>query len=283
MTSLKKGSEYRILAHQKKTQRPSLFMSFIDNRCQNDINEEARDLYLKAGNTFMMENDFENAGECFIQAYDLSKILNHIYSQINALKSAALAYKTINYNKSIQCYFECINFYTQDGKFSDIIKCYQLIGEIYEENDCAEQALNTYQKCLNVSIISDFALCSILDKIANIYVLTNKYLQAIETFQQLVKSELKKHISKKYIIKILLCSCAIDHTDAQIRLSEFTNFNTCYERTFIDEIFVAIETQNVSQYENACFKYNNMWQMDKLDTHLLAIIKRNNFDEIDLC
>jgi alpha-soluble NSF attachment protein len=262
--------------------------------------EKIAELYNKAGNIYKI-SDKEKAIKYFKRVLHYNSQSTDTYNEFNKkdiLLNIAELYSKIDYVKAVEYYEKIINYYTEKGDLYNIIKYYEIIGDLYWTNNCTEESKKIYYKTLNLinSNSSDKygsskkriyeRICEILLNSSN---LTNSknlstflevgkiYLELADDF---LKNKLLMHQAKKYILLGLLADCAGDDlVKAKIDLEKYSNldysFDNSNEGIFAKKIFEAIDSNDSERLSALCTDLNRIIPLDNIQVNLLTKIKNS--------
>ena len=254
--------------------------------------EKIADLYSIAGNIYKI-SDKEKAIKCFKKVIHYNSQLTNTFNDFNKksiLLNIAELYSTIDHIKSIEYYEQIIYYYTEKGDIYNIIKYYEIIGDLYWTNNCVEESKQIYYKTLNLINSSDKSsstkkrisdrLCEILVNLNDPYNLSEVSKIYFDLVEEFTKSKLSIYQAKKYILLGLLVDCASDDiVKSKINFEKYSNldytFATSNEGKFIIKLFVAIESLDSEQLSFACANLDSIIPLDNIQINLLTRIKNS--------
>jgi alpha-soluble NSF attachment protein len=278
----------------KKLENSKSVFEFLMKDITSSRYEKIAELYNKAGNIYKI-SDKEKAIKCFKRVLHYNRQLSehYTYSEHNIkdiLLNIAELYSKIDYTKSVEYYEQIINYYTEKGDVNNIIKYYEIVGDLYWTNNCVEESKQIYMKTLNLidSNLSDKysstkkrigeRLCEILltsNNFENILQVSKIYFGLAEEF---VKNKLLVYQAKKYILLGLLADCAGDDTvKAKMDLEKYSSidytFASSREGKFIQELLQSIESSNSEELSYLCAELDKIIPLDNIQVNLLTKIK----------
>ena len=121
----------------KKLEKSKSVFEYLIGDITSNRYEKIAELYNKAGNIYKI-SDKEKAIGCFKKVLDYKSQLSNTYFDFNKkdiLLNIAELYLTMDYVKSIEYYEQVINYYSEKGDITYIIKYYEIIGDIYWTNN----------------------------------------------------------------------------------------------------------------------------------------------------
>lgn len=277
----------------KKLENSKSVFEYLMKDITSSRYEKIVELYNKAGNIYKI-SDKEKAIKCFKRVLHYNSQLTDTCYELNKkdiLLNIAELYSKVDYTKAVEYYEQIINYYTEKGDVYNITKYYEIIGDLYWENNCAEESKQIYYKTLNLinSNLSDKYVSSkkrICERICEILLNSSSnlsnFLEAgkiyFELADEMLKQKLLVYQAKKYILLGLLANCAGDDiVKAKIDLEKYYNldysFGVSNEYIFAKKIFDAIDSNNSDQLSDLCADLNRIIPLDKFQVNLLSKIK----------
>ena len=159
MTSKKSTADVIFESAQNLSQKKVNFMSvFGYGPTQLDIIEDSATQYLKAANSYKLENNWSKAAIAYIkyakqceliEAYSNMPTMSDI-NKINAYIDAVNCYlksnESTNTNKAIKLLNKAIEYYSSNGKFGKAGKYYKQLAEIYEGQNMILETINSLKE-----------------------------------------------------------------------------------------------------------------------------------------
>lgn len=276
---------------QNLSQKKVNFMSvFGYGPTQLDIIEDSATQYLKAANSYKLENNWSKAAMAYIkyakqceliEAYSNMPTMSDI-NKINAYIDAVNCYlksnDLTNTNKAIKLLNKVIEDYSSDGKFAKAGKYYKQLAEIYEGQNMILETINSLKeanKLFNIeSTNSNYSneLKEIQTKIAT---LSSKYhvenfnidnnikkqipnlQESAQLFEQiaknLYKTKLGHYSAKTYLLKSLICHIAnSDTVFAQNKINEYAELDYSFVQSK-EYAFVTKLIETIEQNDTESF------------------------------
>ena len=164
------------IVEAKRLEKSKSIFEYIWKETSNERYEKISELYEKAGNIYKI-SDKSKAIKCLSKSYNylilvLDSFGSNEYKIKKILSDIAELYVKIDYTKSIEYYGKIINHYTEKGDVVNIIKIYEIIGNIYFDNNEFKKANEIYSKTIEIINSNDKSIDikkNIIDKIGEIY------------------------------------------------------------------------------------------------------------------
>ena len=208
---------------------------------------DAADFYIKAGNAYKLDNQWQSAGDMFLEACKCHEKTESPNDSINDLVNAAQCYKKINPSQAIPVFLKAIDKYNENGRFGQSAKFHQEIAEMSEADDKYDTAIKHYSLAAELFNHDNKPLsaqpCNL--KIATISAKCKQYSQAAEIFERTARdclqSRLGAYSAKGYFFQCLLCYLAAgDNVATHSKLDSFKqldhNFPISRECVFIEKL-----------------------------------------------
>lgn len=271
------------------------FLLIVSGSSQYSRQEEASDLYVQAGNQYLLNRDFANAAAQFVKASNIQKELRNDNDMANHLIEAYKSYKFVSPQDAISCLSQAIDIYSaRNGQFRRAANCSMDLGSLYESIPDLEKAAQAYEKAGQLYTVDHAEALSskAYTSCADLYASSGQYSKAIEYYDTV--SKVNTHLSltswklKEYYLKIILCClCLGDIVEARNKLQSFSGegvWETTREYKFVQNILEAIEQGDVQAFTDTVFEFDQFSKLDKLKTQLLLKIKQTVLekDEDDL-
>jgi alpha-soluble NSF attachment protein len=107
--------------------------------------KDAANSFKKAGFAYKLANQYQFAGDVYLQLADVFINLNSQSEAIKQIVEAAGCYKRINPESAIKAYERAIELYNYGGRFEMSARYYKQIAEIYESMHNRQGALTNYE------------------------------------------------------------------------------------------------------------------------------------------
>lgn len=277
------GKELEILAYDKKKSSKGIFSSFFN---PPSFDEEIADLFNKAGNSYIVEKQIEDAVRCYMLAYEeYDKLKNHDYYSMKNLMLAITNAKETNIfscEKLIELLTIVAKNNGKNGKLKEHNEKYLEISEIYEQNNNIQQAIDVLDNCIYInSIYYD----DILKKKAELMIKQFKYIDAGNVYEKIVENIIARdkkssyYSSRQYATLSVLCALASnDLVCANNRCTKYKNydemFDVDHDGKLACSVLISIENQNIRDFENSCDNYNRVLKLKSSYITLLTVAKK---------
>lgn len=258
----------------------SVFYYFHDKR---EMFIEAAEHFEKAGNSYKMNNEFELATKCYIDAFKILKNNNiHIYETIDYLSKAAE--NENNIIKKVKLFFKLIKYCNKIGNIDKSEKYLLILAKIFENDNNFEEALKIYQILVETYTKDGPTKNSYKFKIF-------QYSTKLEmSFEEILKNgkmleeignSCKKYTytSSNYYFNSVLCYLSAG--DIVLTTQKF-DILSYQQLEFVKNIINSIEIQDIEMFADICFNYDNIYKLDATQTILLLIVKKQFVEEVDL-
>jgi tetratricopeptide (TPR) repeat protein len=241
-----------------------------------------------------------------MNSYDeYTKIGGHEYYAIKNLQSA-IKYSKQTKDFSSQKIIELLKIVAKslgrDGKLKEHNDKYMEISYLYEENNDLEMAIGILNECVDTN---NLTFDEIVKRQAELLTKQTKYIEASETYENLVKSIIARDkkissyaSSRQYELMSILCALASDDSvNANNKYTKFSEldemFTTSYEGNLANGLINAFEEQNLENINIACDEYNRVMKFKPINPDILSAIKKhvaqltndveNDYNENDYC
>ncbi|KAI9483172.1 MAG: soluble NSF attachment protein [Benjaminiella poitrasii] len=251
--------------------------------------EDAAELYEKAGNMFKLAQQWNNAGDAFIEAAKLFQRGNSAkFEGARAYENASKSYKRSDPAAAINALREAVRLDQEGGNFRAAARHYQDIAELCEstELDQPREAYEAFGKAAELYLADDSpALANkCLLKVAQIAADLEMYDVAIEKYEQVAASAvddpLLKWSLKDYCFKAGLCHlCTGDVVKTTQALSNYCNMDMSFESTreygLLKGIIECIDQGDVDHFTQLVYDYDKLTRLDAWKTAVLLKIKKS--------
>jgi len=247
--------------------------------------EEAADLYVKAANLFKMDKKMREAGEAFKSAAKCDLQNGSKHDAASNLVNAANALRKDSAGESVECLKQAINLYTEEGRFSIAAKTAKDIGEILEQEENYDMALDAFQKAAEFyegeAAPSNAQAC--LLKVAQISATLGDYSKAAALFEEIATKSLENNLlkfsAKEYFLRAGLCYLAMDDLiTSQKAVERFEvadpGFTQSRECKLLKALLSAVEKKDAEEFSTVLLEYDNISKLDAWKTKLLLKIKK---------
>lgn len=270
----------------------SWFLLLVSGSSQYSRQEEASDLYVQAGNQYLLKRDFNNAASQFLKASNIQKELRNDNEMANYLIEAYKSFKFVSPPDAIKALSQAIDIYSaRNGQFRRAANCTMDLGALYEQTNEIEKAGEAYEKAGQLYTVDHAEALSskAFNKGADLYALAGNYSKAIEFYETVSKVKVHESLTswrlKEYYLKIILCIlCLDDFVGAQKKFDEFSGegiWETTREYKFVQDVLESIDQGDVQAFTDRVYEFDQFSKLDKLKTQLLLKIKKSIFEKED--
>lgn len=269
---------------EKTLQSAGSGFSFFGGR--EDKYQNAADLFTQAGNAFKMQNQYVEAGKAFEQAAQVqTSKLNESDDAANTYVDAFKAYRKDAPNDAVRCLKVAIDRYCAKGNFRRAASHSENMAEVYETQlgdtkkavECYESAATWYEGDNAMALANKLWL-----KVADAAAIEGDYYKAIENFEkvaeQSVNNNLMKYSVKDYFLKAGICHLATgDLVSTNRALGKYRDMDSSFaaqrEHMLLTDLAEAVELQNLEQFTDKLFQYDQVSKLDKWKTTILVRVK----------
>jgi alpha-soluble NSF attachment protein len=210
---------------------------------------DAAKSFTKAGNVFKLLNQWQSAGDVFLQAADaLMQAGDNKNEVIEAIVEAGNCYKKINPVEAVKAFQNAINYYNEIGRFGSSARYWKEIAEIFEADNNTASAADAYEQAAQMferdNKKSNANTCML--KVATFSSeKSEQLLKAAKIFEDIGKGSLSSRLgafsAKGYFLQALLCHLALgDQVQVRNKLDEYKNldysFGSSREADFITKL-----------------------------------------------
>ncbi|VDL18722.1 unnamed protein product [Hymenolepis diminuta] len=285
----RKAREY--LAAAAKQPKGGFFHSLFSGG--SDRAEERVHLYERAANCFKMAHKWQDAGDAFVQAAELSA---HNKSHLDAATNyvdASTAYRKIDPDRAITCLTRAAEIYIEMGRFTIAAKHHFSIAEIYEK-DLSKEA----DACRHYEQAADFykgeesksSARKCLLKVAEICATSDQFEKAARIFEDAgvssMDNKLLRYGAKEYLMKAVICDMNYDPIKGRNLLEKFAQdypmFADSRECGLLKKISDALSSDNVDEFTAAVKEYDSVTRLEPWMTTMLYKLKKSLTDEEDI-
>ncbi|KAI9496763.1 soluble NSF attachment protein [Zychaea mexicana] len=257
--------------------------------------EDAAELYEKAGNTFKLAQRWSEAGEAFIKAAGLyNKIPDTQYEASKSYENAAKCYKKNDPEAAVRALESAIMVDKDGAHFRNAAKHHQEIAEIYESDVIDLQgAMRNWDEAANLYMADDSQAMvnKCLLKVAHFAAQLEQYDVAIEKLETVatasMDNQLTKWSLKEYFLKAGLCHlCTGDLVRTRQALDKYCTMDITFESTreyqFLQSILDCVENGEIELFTQKVYEFDQMTKLDHWKTTILLRIKKTMDEEPSL-
>ena len=231
-----------------------------------------------------------NTGDAYAKSAQIAeKNLKEAFEAAQDYIQAAKAYKNINTELAIENYQFAINIQMENNKFSSAARLWKELGEIQEKELQLQAAAFAFQKaadCFEAEDKANASGCHI--KVAELSADQEDYKKAIEIYEKVSNNSLdNKGMAwsvKDYLFKALLCQfilaaktpkqdMAIMESTIEKYREMLPQFDGTRELKLIQDAVNAFKADNVEEFTDHIFKYDEIYKLDNWTAKILLNVK----------
>lgn len=257
-------------------------------------NEEAAELYQKAGNAFKVGGFFQEAGNAYSKAASIyqDKLKNGMEAS-KCLTETGHCFKKVDTKKAIASYRSSIEILCDAGRLSQAARLSKEVAELFEnDDDTAEDnavlAIESYQQAAELYEMeqqkSQGSQC--LAKVAELSSAAKDppdFLRAAEIYETLGKncldSNLLKYNAKGHFLNSVLCHLANqDSVGASQAMARFSSLDYTLKESregkFASELIECVESGDSEGFATTCYEFDRISKLDPWKTTILLSIRK---------
>ncbi|RKP03143.1 hypothetical protein CXG81DRAFT_9913 [Caulochytrium protostelioides] len=255
--------------------------------------DEAADLFAKAGNTFRLNQRWNEAGDAYMQQAGVLVRMNERDEAATAYLNASKVFKRISPQQAIAALQQAVEIFTDRGRFSAAASNQEQLAEMYETDvGDIEKAMNAYEIAADWFIGDDAQARAnkCLLKAATFAAQLGRFDKAIDRFESVASNAATKEITKwsmrEYLLKAGLCHlCVGDHVRTRQAIDRYETlditFGTTRECAFLKDILDAVEAADLERFTAVVQDFDRLTRLDPWKTALLLKVKNSISEEPD--
>ncbi|CAF1092595.1 unnamed protein product [Adineta steineri] len=249
-TSNKSASQLMAEANKKARSAGGFFQRMMG--AGSTANDDARALYVQAGNAGKAESDYPTSVEAYKRALDLS---SEDFEKAQMYEAIASSYKMFDVPQAIPPLTRAAEMHMSQGKWTMASQTLEKIAELYEQlND-----LDNMMKCLKEAHRflkqegQKAGANRVQKKMAEILALQHEYIRAQQEYEEMgdrtKDDNLLKYGAKDFWLRATMCALCIDVENANTALNRYTSDNPLFEERTLEvkllrQLISAVEEQN---------------------------------------
>lgn len=214
--------------------------------------EDARALYVQAGNAGKAEGDYPASVEAYKLALGLS---SEEFEKAQMYEAIASSYKMFDVPQAIPALTRAAESHMSQGKWSMAAQTLEKVAELYEQiND-----LENMMKCLKEAhrfLTQEGQKAGanrVQKKMAEALALQHQYVQAQEQYEQMADKakddNLLKYGAKDHWLRATMCALCVDIENANTALNRYLFDNPLFEERTLEvrllrQLIAAVQEQN---------------------------------------
>lgn len=256
---------------------------------KTDLLMKAAEEYSKCSKQSLVKKEYENAAKAAINGADCYMKIKDPYEAMNLYQSAFTIY--LNNLDMIEEAISILennieNYYIDSGNFSKLGQLYQNIANKLNENEeTSDEIIKYYNKAAEMFEASDKHVKDMTqcwNAIAKIYINDKNYKEAAVFFEksgkEYTKSVLTKFSATGSFMDATLCFIAFDPITAEGKYDVYTQMSPLFEGSregkFCKAILENVKKEDIQEFTNICFDYDNITKLESWRMTTLLEIKR---------
>mmetsp|Transcript_7673 Transcript_7673/g.13911 ORF Transcript_7673/g.13911 Transcript_7673/m.13911 type:complete len:309 (-) Transcript_7673:182-1108(-) len=294
-----KGSEGIALVKEgeSKLNQSSGWLSSLFGSGSSSQQEQAAELFTRAGTCFKLAKDFKAAGDAYERAASAYEQAGSSFDAASKYYDAAKAYKNAAPNaaavkKAADCYKAASRLHSEDGRLQQAAKLYKELAELYEASSnsgaesgtAAELAMEYFEKAADLYEAEDATThaSSCRVKVAEMAALHEDYSKAAALFEgaaeNAVSNKLLKYGAKEHLLRAGICRlCLGDDVGTSRAFDRYASLDNGFpdsrEGGFLTGLLHAKEEGDVEAFTKAAYDFDSVLKLDPWKTTMLLRIK----------
>ncbi|UJR35171.1 hypothetical protein I4U23_027938 [Adineta vaga] len=214
--------------------------------------DDARELYIQAGNAARAESDYPAAVEAYKRALDLSA---EDYEKAQMYEAISSSYKMFDVPQAVAPLMRAAELNMSQGKWTMASQILEKAAELHEQMNNFEPMM----KCLREAYRflkqegQKSAANRVQKKMAETLVLQREYIQAQQEYEEMADKTkddgMLKFTSKDYWLRATMCALCIDIENANTALNRYLQDNPLFEERSLEvkllrQLMTDMEEQN---------------------------------------
>lgn len=249
--------------------------------------EEAAELFARAGNAFKLAKKWKEAGDAYMQQATILMKMNEADEASSAFMNAAKTYKKEFPSEAVSAFQKSTEALVSKGRFQAAAGNEKSIAEIYEiEFALPQKAMESYERAADYYLGEDQpqAANQCLLKVANFAAELENYNKAIETYElvaeQSASNAMTRFSLRTYFLNAGICHLASgDYVKTRMALEKYLHMDVSFSDTreyqLLKTILDCIEQQDEDAFTNAVADFDKLTRLDPLKTKLLLKVKKS--------
>ena len=249
-SSNKSSAQLMAEANKKVKQANGFFQRMLG--AGSTANEDARALFVQAGNAAKAEGDYPTSVEAYKRALDLSE---EDYERAQMCEQIASSFKMFDISQAIPALTRAAELHMQQGKWTMAATTLKKVAELYEQTNDFDNML----KCLKEAHRflkqegQKAGANRVQKKMAEILALQHEFMRAQQEYEEMADKTkddpMLKYGAKDYWLRATLCALCIDVDNANAALTRYLSDNPLFEERSLEvklirQLIAAVEEQN---------------------------------------
>ncbi|CAF3743459.1 unnamed protein product [Rotaria magnacalcarata] len=253
-TNSKSASQLMIDANKKAKSANGFFQRMLG--AGNTASEDARALYVQAGNAGKAESNYPISVEAYKRALDLSV---EDFEKAQMYEAIASSYKMFDLPQAVPALTSAAELHMSQGKWTMASQTLEKVAELYEQlND-----LDNMMKCLKEAHRflkqegQKAAANRVQKKMAETLALQHEFMKAQQQYEEMgdkTKDDaMLKYGAKDFWLRATMCALCIDVENANTALARYVNDNPLFEERSLEvkllrQLIAAVEEQSKESF-----------------------------------
>ena len=183
-TNNKSAAQLMAEANKKAKSASGFFQRILGSG--NEMNEDARGLYIQAGNAGRSEGDYSISIEAYKRALDLS---TEDFDKLQMYEAIASSYKMFDLPQAVSPLIRAAELNMNQGKWTMASQLFEKIAELYEQMNDYENMIKYLREAYRFlkQEGQKAALNKVQKKIAETHVLQYQFIQAQQEFEDMAE------------------------------------------------------------------------------------------------
>jgi len=255
--------------------------------------DDAREIFVQAGNQYKRKNNWLKASEAFQRAAYCGQKANNPDDEASGYREAGDSLKKLGINDAMEMYLKTVAIYKDTSKFSQAAKLLKSMAESREQDSLRtdeerKEIADLYGQAAEMFDLDEFgktqyAACML--KVAELRAYSKTpadYQSCIKIYEEqaskALQNTLLQHSAKEYLLKAgILQLCLEDSVTASIAKDKYFALDPRFETSREGQLFAglcdAVEAGNKDAFEEKLFEYDQISKLDAWKTTFLIIVK----------
>lgn len=237
----------------------------------NVVNDDARELYIQAGNAAKGEGDYPTSVEAYQKALDLS---SEDYERAQMYEAISSSYKMFDLSQAVAPLTRAAELYMAQGKWTTASQILEKVAELYEQMNDFDNMIKSLKEALRFAKQEGqkAAANRIQKRMAETFVLQHRFIEAQQEYEEMAEKSkddaMLKYNAKDFwfrwedrrnisiwilfideTFRAALCALCIDVENANTALNRYISDNPLFEERSLEvkllrQLIAAIEEQN---------------------------------------
>ncbi|CAF1526961.1 unnamed protein product [Rotaria magnacalcarata] len=253
-TNNKSAAQLMAEANKKAKTANGFFQRMLGSG--SGITDDARELFIQAGNAAKAEGDYPISVEGYKRALDLS---TEDFEKAQMYEAIASSYKMFDLPQAVSPLTRAAELNMSQGKWTMASQILEKISELYEQMNDYENMI----KCLREAYRflkqegQKASANRVQKKIAETLVVQHQFIEAQQEFEEMAQKAkddaMLKFSAKDFWLKATMCALCIDVENASTALNRYLNDNPLFEERSLEvqllrQLIADVEEQNKESF-----------------------------------